>query len=87
MHYVERNAAFVLDYLATHRMRVLDQDLNDSHPRIVVFSPGVSAFLYESWTDRRRPSPLAKSSMQCGQVLPQVDQPGCYQSRLQLLFP
>ncbi len=35
----ERNAAFVLDYLAAGGIRVLAQDLNDSHPRKVVFFP------------------------------------------------
>ncbi len=35
----ERNAAFVLDYLAEGGIRVLAQDLNESHPRKVVFFP------------------------------------------------
>ena len=35
----ERNAEFVLDYLAAGRIRVLAQDLNESHPRKVMFFP------------------------------------------------
>ena len=35
----ERNAEFVLSYLTTGRIRLLAQDLNDSHPRKVVFFP------------------------------------------------
>lgn len=35
----ERNAEFVLEYLDQVRIRVLAQDLNDSHPRKLVFFP------------------------------------------------
>ena len=35
----ERNARFVLDYLATERIAVLSQDLLDVHPRKVAFWP------------------------------------------------
>lgn len=35
----ERNAQFVLDYLAQSSIRVLAQDLNDAHPRKVVYFP------------------------------------------------
>lgn len=36
----ERNAAFVLDYLATEQIPVLAQDLLDVHPRKIYFFPG-----------------------------------------------
>jgi chemotaxis protein CheD len=35
----ERNAAFVLNFLKTERIRVLAEDLNDIHPRKVYFFP------------------------------------------------
>ena len=35
----ERNAAFVLNYLKTEKMRVLAEDLNDIYPRKVYFFP------------------------------------------------
>ena len=35
----ERNAAFVLDYLARGGIRLLAQDLNQSHPRKIVYFP------------------------------------------------
>ncbi|MET0265243.1 MAG: chemoreceptor glutamine deamidase CheD [Duganella sp.] len=35
----ERNAAFVLNYLKTERIRVVAEDLNDIHPRKVYFFP------------------------------------------------
>ena len=35
----QRNAEFVLDYLSVARIRILARDLNDSHPRKVVFFP------------------------------------------------
>lgn len=35
----ERNAAFVLDYLSRGRIRVMASDLNEAHPRKVVFFP------------------------------------------------
>ena len=35
----ERNAEFVLGYLSAGRIRLLAQDLNDSHPRKVMFFP------------------------------------------------
>jgi chemotaxis protein CheD len=35
----ERNAAFVLNFLKTERIRVVAEDLNDIHPRKVYFFP------------------------------------------------
>ena len=35
----ERNAAFVINYLKTEKMRVLAEDLNDIYPRKVYFFP------------------------------------------------
>jgi chemotaxis protein CheD len=35
----ERNAAFVINYLKTEKMRVLAEDLNDVYPRKVYFFP------------------------------------------------
>lgn len=35
----ERNASFVLDYLSQGGIRVLAQDLNEAHPRKVVYFP------------------------------------------------
>ena len=36
---IERNAAFVISYLKTEKMRVLAEDLNDVYPRKVYFFP------------------------------------------------
>jgi chemotaxis protein CheD len=39
MNVGERNAAFVMNYLKTERMRVVAEDLNDIYPRKVYFFP------------------------------------------------
>jgi chemotaxis protein CheD len=39
MNVGERNAAFVINYLKTEKMRVLAEDLNDVYPRKVYFFP------------------------------------------------
>jgi chemotaxis protein CheD len=39
MNVGERNAAFVMNYLKTEKMRVVAEDLNDIYPRKVYFFP------------------------------------------------
>ncbi len=58
----ERNAAFVINYLKTEKMRVVAEDLNDVFPRKVYFFPRTGKVLVKKLTQTHNDT-LAKREM------------------------
>ena len=58
----ERNAAFVLNYLKTERIRVVAEDLNDVHPRKVYFFPRTGKVMVKKLMQTRNDT-LAKREL------------------------
>ncbi|MBC7453496.1 MAG: chemoreceptor glutamine deamidase CheD [Massilia sp.] len=58
----ERNAAFVLNYLKTEKMRVLAEDLNDIYPRKVYFFPRSGKVLVKKLMQTHNDTVVARES-------------------------